>query len=946
MSDIDIKIRLEAAKAEAELAKLNAQMSVLEQKEQQAILKTDALTKKLNADLANAANKASLQQQKLTATIEQQAQTFNQRHSAAVQKAASQQELASLKADKLRAQIDKLNASAQSQGLNVFNISLASFIGNLTSRAVTFGVTTIINSISGIITKGREFEDGLVSVGKTTGIAGNDLQKFGNEITNLSKQIPLSSKELLGLATTAGQLGLKSSSDILQFTETLGKLQLATDIAGEEGSQSVAKILTITGELEKNGTENIDKFGNVITRLGNNFAATEGQILAVANRVAQGTAAFNIASEDVLAIATALKATGSEAEASGTAIQKTFRLIGEATQEGGIKLRNFANAAGLTDQAFIDLFKRDPAKLFLQLTKNLGQTTTGGAELNKTLGDLGLSDERLVRTLNPLITRYKTLENAISDARREAEDKVALDEEARKASDTLSGDLQRLSSAYEALTKQIFNGANPALRDLTKALTNFITNLTTFVNSGTFDKWNDRLKTFIDIALKGDPTLSALGVTLSSLSGLVEDNADAYSNLSKESRAYLDTLADPLLANAGGNFVEIGNGLEQLKQNYIETNEVIVQSNRTATQRLGLFEQEKLNLLKKFFKDEEILRLEAKFKTIENLKEQEEFSKFVIQEAEKRQRDAFAATLGLDKATLEAKKAFQQELKKIADEEKQLLEQKQILEEENNLLTKEKNQIFLDERLIAVQDFLTRQEQIEIQAGINAESNEAVRQNLILAAQIKGEQARISAAIKAQEDLKNIEKVSNDIIEKDNKELLEQKIAFRRADVQSFRSASDLITAIAGKENKAAFAISKAAAFAENIIRTQQEIATVRAAFAYAPPVAEALAAKAQVQGVIRGATILATAVQGFENGGIVGGSSFTGDRIGARVNSGEMILNRQQQSQLFAMANGSNGQSGAQEITINTRVELDNEVVGRATSRWVANGGQLGEVQ
>lgn len=49
-----------------------------------------------------------------------------------------------------------------------------------------------------------------------------------------------------------------------------------------------------------------------------------------------------------------------------------------------------------------------------------------------------------------------------------------------------------------------------------------------------------------------------------------------------------------------------------------------------------------------------------------------------------------------------------------------------------------------------------------------------------------------------------------------------------------------------------------------------------------------------------------------FENGGIVGGSSFTGDNITARVNSREMILNERQQANLFAMANGSGGSGGS----------------------------------
>ena len=41
-----------------------------------------------------------------------------------------------------------------------------------------------------------------------------------------------------------------------------------------------------------------------------------------------------------------------------------------------------------------------------------------------------------------------------------------------------------------------------------------------------------------------------------------------------------------------------------------------------------------------------------------------------------------------------------------------------------------------------------------------------------------------------------------------------------------------------------------------------------------------------------------------FANGGIVGGSSFFGDHMIARVNSGEMILNQSQQGKLFDMIN------------------------------------------
>jgi hypothetical protein len=65
--------------------------------------------------------------------------------------------------------------------------------------------------------------------------------------------------------------------------------------------------------------------------------------------------------------------------------------------------------------------------------------------------------------------------------------------------------------------------------------------------------------------------------------------------------------------------------------------------------------------------------------------------------------------------------------------------------------------------------------------------------------------------------------------------------------------------------------------------------------------------------GIIAGQAIAGA----FENGGIVGGNSYTGDNLTAFVNSSEMILNRPQQKQLFDMANGSGGGGGGVVVNV-----------------------------
>lgn len=54
-----------------------------------------------------------------------------------------------------------------------------------------------------------------------------------------------------------------------------------------------------------------------------------------------------------------------------------------------------------------------------------------------------------------------------------------------------------------------------------------------------------------------------------------------------------------------------------------------------------------------------------------------------------------------------------------------------------------------------------------------------------------------------------------------------------------------------------------------------------------------------------------------FAKGGIVGGTSYSGDNLTARVNSGEMVLNRGQQTRLFSMLNGGGIGGGEVEFRI-----------------------------
>lgn len=127
-----------------------------------------------------------------------------------------------------------------------------------------------------------------------------------------------------------------------------------------------------------------------------------------------------------------------------------------------------------------------------------------------------------------------------------------------------------------------------------------------------------------------------------------------------------------------------------------------------------------------------------------------------------------------------------------------------------------------------------------------------------------------------------------------------------------------------GKESKAAAIASKAFGMAQIITSQAQSIANgalaisegiaSAAAVPFPANIPAIIAIVAQIGGLIAGvASSISQAKQvinggNFATGGIVPGESYTGDKVVAHVNSGEMILNPSQQSQLFNIATGREG--------------------------------------
>jgi hypothetical protein len=177
---------------------------------------------------------------------------------------------------------------------------------------------------------------------------------------------------------------------------------------------------------------------------------------------------------------------------------------------------------------------------------------------------------------------------------------------------------------------------------------------------------------------------------------------------------------------------------------------------------------------------------------------------------------------------------------------------------------------------------------------------------------------------------------------KKTQESEDDRLEIRQTQMQAtLRTASDFfggMADLAGAFGKKGAKIAKASAIAQATIKTYEAATGAYSAVAGIPVVGPALAPVAAAAAIAAGfaniAAIKSQPIGNYAHGGVVPGSSFSGDNVSANVNSGEMILNRSQQANLFNQANGRGGGSG--KITI---INQTSTPIGEVEESQGANG-------
>lgn len=329
-------------------------------------------------------------------------------------------------------------------------------LGSTLTRNVTM---PIAGAAAMAVKTNIDFENAFTGVAKTVDMTGNELNTFTDKIVDMTGEMPQTVEELSGVAEAAGQLGIEKEN-LVDFTDTMVRLGDSTNVASEEAASALAKFANITGMSQTRFRD----LGNVIVKLGNNFATTEADIINMSTRIAAAGKQAGMSEPEIMGFSAALSAVGLEAEAGGTAFSKLLNDMTLAVQTGSSKLNEFASVAGMSASQFKRAFEQDAAGAVQKFIQGLSDAEKNGKSAVQILDEMGIKEVRLRDALLRAAGASDTFTKAVKMGNEEWENGSALLDESNKKYQTLGSQLKITRNKLRELANEFGERLAPIVK--------------------------------------------------------------------------------------------------------------------------------------------------------------------------------------------------------------------------------------------------------------------------------------------------------------------------------------------------------------------------------------------------------------------------------------------------------------------------------------------------
>ena len=358
----------------------------------------------------------------------------------------------------------KVAGAAMEGGRGFMEFAKGVVVGMVTYRAFMLVINGVTTAIKTLFTAAIDFEYQFANIRKVFQTTEPVLKKLEHGFRNLAKEVPRSIEEILTVGRAAGQLGIQTGN-VVEFTRNMIALaETSADLSVDEAAMSLARFANITQQNQAN----FDKLAATVSVLGDNAATTEGQIVKMGLRIAAAGQQVGLTQPEILTLATVLQSVGVRAEMGGTAISRLLLEISRDVETAGGKLKVFAKVAGMSVEAFTELYKTDPMQGLTSLISGLREIELAGGNVAQTLRDLGMVNIRTVMTVLGLKEGFELLGPTLERANIAHQEGNYHLIQAQKRYDTLHGRLQILKNVVMDLAISFGTQLLPGLKSVTE----------------------------------------------------------------------------------------------------------------------------------------------------------------------------------------------------------------------------------------------------------------------------------------------------------------------------------------------------------------------------------------------------------------------------------------------------------------------------------------------
>lgn len=360
--------------------------------------------------------------------------------------------------------LEKSNLTVEQASTGLFQLkenlweSIDAASAALAGAGLVKGFEALKDGIMDCAQASRDWESAFTGVRKTVEASDEELAALNDSLLEMSTRIPLTTTALAGIAEMAGQLGIKTA-DIASFTETVAAMAASTNLSAEDAATAMARIANIT----QTAAQDYGRMGSTIVSLGNHFATTESEIVRMTYRLSAAGTQAGMTLPEIMGLAAAMSSLGMYAESGGSALSKVIKQVQLAVETGSESLKDYAEVAGMTADAFAQLWSEDSATAMQRLIEGIADVERNSASITKTLDDLGVTELRTSDAMGRLANNHELLSDAIATANSAWAENTALMQEAETRYGTTESKLTMAANAAEQFKIAMGDQLSPVL---------------------------------------------------------------------------------------------------------------------------------------------------------------------------------------------------------------------------------------------------------------------------------------------------------------------------------------------------------------------------------------------------------------------------------------------------------------------------------------------------